>query len=629
MENEHTTLQYDLRYRQALDHLQAGRWNDAIAGFEALLQDYPDDANLKQVLEGARLKASLDGTTRIRVRRWHISWRIVIFRVLAAGTILGVLAMGFWLVSQGVLPALFQARVARQQAQLLIQGKAYLTAEHLDRAEASFKALLAQVPESVEAQNGLADVHTQREILNLYLQAVAAQDRQDYTAALQALNELAIKSPSYRDINSRLATIIKRQQIETLFTEAEVAFNAGQNQEALDRYLQIRTLNATYQTNVVTERLFTTYVRMGRALVEKRPPAPDDIPLALDYFTEALVLKPRDLGTLQEKRLADLFNKGQIAYQDGRWHDATVPLRAVYDSRADYLGTIVVNMLYDAYIRSGDQYVQEDDIYRAYDDYLNASRLPVSDLTLANGRLAQILPRITPSPIPTPSPTPMPTPTPRPTSAGGAGGGEVRRTPTPRPSPTPYNLSALRNRIVYRSINPGQPGLWVIDPDGSNRQYLGDSPELDRAYDDLQSQYQLSPDKRSLVFVMGPNDTAQIYLTLPDDSTGGSITRQLTNTRGASYDPSWSPDGTRIIYVSEDTGSDDIWSMAPDGGDARNLTPNKDYDKHPSWSPDNRSVAFWSSRAGVSQIFVMDSDGKNARNISNSPWDEYDPLWIR
>jgi tetratricopeptide (TPR) repeat protein len=622
LENDHTTLQYDMRYRQALDHLQAGRWNDAIVGFEALVQDYPDNANLQRVIEEARLKASRDSTKRIRVRRWQISWRLVIFRVLAAVTILGVVAAGVWLVSQGVLPALAQARVARQHAQLLIQGNAYLAAEDLDRAEASFKALLTQVPESVDAQKGLADVQTQREIQKLYQQAVTAQDRKDYPVALQALNELTVKSPGYRDINSRIATITKQQQIETLFTQAETAFNAGQNQEAMDGYLQVRTLSATYQTDVITERLFTTYVRMGRALVEERPPVPEDIPQALAYFTDALALKPRDLGTMQEQRLADLFNKGQIAYQDERWHDATVPLRAVYDSRADYLGTVTVNMLYDAYIRSGDLYVQEGDIYRAYDDYLNASHLPLPDLTLAKGRLAQITPNITPSP------TPMPTSTPRPTSVGGSGGGGAAKpTPTPRPSPTPtpYNLAALRNRIVYRSSNPGQPGLWVVDPDGNNRQYLGNSPELDRAYDDLLRQYQLSPDKRSLVVVMGPKDTAQIYLALPD----GSTTRQLTNTRGASYDPSWSPDGTRIIYVSEDTGSDDIWSMAPDGSDARDLTPNKDYDKHPSWSPDNRSVAFWSSRAGLSQIFVMDADGKNVRNISNSPWDEIDPLWIR
>ena len=624
MSDEKATPQHDPRYRQALDHLQAGRWNEASAGFEALLQDYPDDTNLNQVLDGTRLKATLDKTTRIRGRRWQISWRAVIFRVLAVGTILAVLAMGFWLVSQGVLPALAQASVERHRAQLLTQGKAYLTAEDLDRAEASFRALLAEIPDSVDAQKGLADIQTQRDIQTLYKQAVTDQDRGDYTAALLALNELSIKSPGYRDISSRINLITKQVKIETLYAEAEAAFNAGQNQEALGKFLEIRTLNATYKTNTIIDRLFAIYVRLGRALVEKRPPASGDIPLALDYFTEALAFKPRDPGALQEQRLADLFIKGQTAYLNGLWHNATVPLRAVYDAKADYLGTIVVDMLYDAYIRSGDLYVQEDDIYRAYDDFLNASRLPAPDLTLANGRLAQLLPRITPSP------TPSPTPTPRPTSAvGGGGATSAPRTPTPRPSPTPYSLAGLHNRVVYRSSNTGQPGLWVMDPDGSNRQYLGDSSELYQLYDAILSQYQYSPDKLSLVFVMGPKDTAQIYLSLPDNTPSGKTTRQLTNTRDASYDPAWSPDGSRIVYVSEDTGSDDIWTMAPDGRDARNLTPNNDYDKRPSWSPDNRSIAFWSSRAGVSQIYVMDSDGKNVRNISNSPWDEYDPLWIR
>jgi tetratricopeptide (TPR) repeat protein len=627
LENEFATQEYHLRYREALNHLQAGRWNEAIAGFQAMLQEYPDDTRLKQALDKARLKASLDSKTRIRTRRWQISWRLILFRSLAVLTILVVLAMGFIAVSTAILPALTHARAARQQAQLLSQGRAYLNNNELDRAEASFNALLSQVPDSPEAQRGILDIHAQREILSLYLQAVKAQEQQDFGTALAALNELSQKSPGYRDINARIADISKLDKISTLFKDAEANFNDGQNKEAVDKYLQIKALDTTYQTSVINDRLFAAYVRLGRSLVEQVPPSPTDIPFALEYFNQALAIKPRDPGTMQEKNLADLFIKGQSAYQAGRWHDVTIPLRTVYDSRPGYLGNVVVTMLYDAYIRSGDQYIQDNDIYRAYDDYLNASHLPVPNLTLAEGRLAQLLPSITPTSTPEPSPTPEPTLTPQ--SPAGGGGEVTPRTPVPTPTPTPYTLSVYKNRIIYRSLNPGQLGFWVVDPDGSNRKYLGNTPVLAQAYKDLQSQYEYSPDRRSVVFVQGPDEIAQIFVTIPDDNTHSTSTQQLTRSQGASYDPAWSPDGNHIVYVSEETGSDDIWVMAPDGKDAQNLTPNNAYDKHPSWSPDNRSIVFWSNRAGVQQIFVMDADGKNVRNISNSPWDEYDPLWVR
>jgi TolB protein len=124
---------------------------------------------------------------------------------------------------------------------------------------------------------------------------------------------------------------------------------------------------------------------------------------------------------------------------------------------------------------------------------------------------------------------------------------------------------------------------------------------------------------------------AQIYVTQPRHPQFGDLPpRQLTELSGLSYHPVWSPDGGRIAFVSQESGSDDIWVISADGTGARSLTPNVwEWDKYPSWSPDSRRIVFWSNRTGIKQIFVMDAGGRNVRNISNTQWDEYDPIWIR
>jgi TolB protein len=53
------------------------------------------------------------------------------------------------------------------------------------------------------------------------------------------------------------------------------------------------------------------------------------------------------------------------------------------------------------------------------------------------------------------------------------------------------------------------------------------------------------------------------------------------------------------------------------------------WDKFPSWSPDGTRIVFYSNRDGPAQIYVMDADGSNQRNISNNPYHDKNPVWIQ
>ena len=89
----------------------------------------------------------------------------------------------------------------------------------------------------------------------------------------------------------------------------------------------------------------------------------------------------------------------------------------------------------------------------------------------------------------------------------------------------------------------------------------------------------------------------------------GSNVVELTHNSVDDYEPTWSPDGSRIAFVSKRTGDYEIYVMNIDGSDVKRITDNpKGWDFSPAWSPDSKKIAFASQRPGNFQIYVMNAD---------------------
>jgi len=109
---------------------------------------------------------------------------------------------------------------------------------------------------------------------------------------------------------------------------------------------------------------------------------------------------------------------------------------------------------------------------------------------------------------------------------------------------------------------------------------------------------------------------------------------KLTDNNAEDIHPDWSPDGSKIVFVSNRDGSIDIWVMNADGSNPVKLTGNLPYDDcmdeeyWPTWSNDGSKIAFFVKnvtycsdyQAYYWEVWVMDADGSNKHKLFTVNW---------
>ncbi|OJH35309.1 tolB protein precursor protein [Cystobacter ferrugineus] len=103
----------------------------------------------------------------------------------------------------------------------------------------------------------------------------------------------------------------------------------------------------------------------------------------------------------------------------------------------------------------------------------------------------------------------------------------------------------------------------------------------------------------------------------------------LATAREGNFEPSVSPDGTRVVFVSSREGDPELYMMKADGTDVRRLTHFYREDMAPRWSPDGQWISFLSDREGRTRLYVMKPDGTELRPVSGSATvgEEREPAW--
>ncbi len=165
--------------------------------------------------------------------------------------------------------------------------------------------------------------------------------------------------------------------------------------------------------------------------------------------------------------------------------------------------------------------------------------------------------------------------------------------------------------IVFASGNGLALDIWIMNPDGSGLTRLTTNTGFD-------GDPEFSPDGSKITYMSSPTtggSNRDIWVMGVD----GSTKTQLTTNPGIDQNPTWSGDGTRIAFSSIRTAfsnTPDIWSMNADGTDPRRLTTVNGPDIIPAWSRDGSRIAFVSVRDGNEELFVMNFDGSGQTQLT-------------
>ncbi|MYN06797.1 Tol-Pal system beta propeller repeat protein TolB [Pseudoduganella aquatica] len=169
-------------------------------------------------------------------------------------------------------------------------------------------------------------------------------------------------------------------------------------------------------------------------------------------------------------------------------------------------------------------------------------------------------------------------------------------------------------RISYVKEEGGQYLLMVADADGENEQLALRSNEsiISPSW---------SPDGTKLAYVSFEQNKPVVYVQ-------NLITRARTvvaNEKGNNSAPAWAPSGNKLAVALSKDGHTQIYTVNADGSGLRRISNSADIDTEPQWSADGQSIYFTSNRSNSAQIYRMNPDGGEAKRVTFSSGEKTSP----
>ena len=180
---------------------------------------------------------------------------------------------------------------------------------------------------------------------------------------------------------------------------------------------------------------------------------------------------------------------------------------------------------------------------------------------------------------------------------------------------TPH-LSSTGSKMIFTLYNSG---IYTINTDGSNQTCLTSLPN--------DSWPEFSPDGKKVVFVSDRDGNPDIYMMDSD----GENQINLTNSDSYEWGPKISPDGQKIVFINADYQSggtsENIHIMNLNGTNRKYLTQSVNYNWDPQFSRFGTEILFQTNRDINSEIYIMDINGKNQINLTRNSASDYNAIY--
>jgi len=219
--------------------------------------------------------------------------------------------------------------------------------------------------------------------------------------------------------------------------------------------------------------------------------------------------------------------------------------------------------------------------------FFSVGLLCISGLAFAIRAIVNV--DVTPSPVPTTTPP------------------DINVTNTPVNTPIIDTYPEPTGKIVYTCQIQGDE-ICVINPDGSGWKRLTDTFASSNA--------SLSPNGEKAVFALNDNKDTEIYEL--DIKTGK--TEKLTELKKSVGSPEISPKDQYIIFHYRSGNNNvQVWIMNRDGTDPHKFYSESGKDAHdPTWSPDGSQILFALGKGESNKLYIIDVDGKDPQLVNDT-----------